>query len=161
MTLENKLLQSLAETRPQADRHELTVSEGAWTAHLTFERRDELSGRLWEIALHRNAAADGYVQAWADRVAGRVAGLMESLQVVEVDAKKHAALLRSGTPTAKGEDLFYYELQLRGGAHAVMHRYQAGQQPGKKRTQIPFALTHETLAKLVADVTAENPQSHR
>src|SRR5688572_3054927 len=155
MTLENTLLQKLADTRPQADRHELTVSEGAWTAHLTFERRDELSGRLWEVALHRNAVAAEDVQAWADLVAARVAGLLESLTVVEVDARKQAALLRSGTPTAKGEDVFYYELQLRGGAHAVMHRYQAAQQPGKKRTQIAFALTHETLAKLAGDVTAE------
>ena len=155
MTLENTLLQKLAEAKPQADRHELTVSASAWTAHLTFERRDELSGRLWEVALHRNAAIDDDVQVWANRVAARVAGLMESLTVVEVDARKQAALLRSGTPTAKGDDVFYYELQLRGGAHAVMHRYQAAQQPGKKRTQIPFALTHETLAKLAADVTAE------
>ena len=154
MSLENKLLQSLAETRPQAEKHELTVSQGAWTAHLTFERRDELSGRLWEVALHRNAVADDDIQVWADRVVARVAGLMESLTVIEVDARKQAALLRSGTPTSKGEDLFYYELQLRGGAHAVMHRYQ-GAQHGKKRTQIPFALTHETLAKLAADVTAE------
>lgn len=155
MTLENTILQKLADTKPQADRHELTVSAGAWTAHLTFERRDELSGRLWEIALHRNAVMDDDVQIWAARVAARVAGLMESLTVVEVDVRNQAAMLRSGTPAAKGEDLFYYELQLRGGAHAVMHRYQAAQQPGKKRTQIPFALTHETLAKLAADVTAE------
>ena len=155
MTLENTLLQKLAEAKPQGDRHELTVSEGAWTAHLTFDRRDELSGRLWEIALHRNAVIDDDAQVWADRVAARVAGLMESLTVVEVDGRMQAALLRSGTPTAKGDDLYYYELQLRGGAHAVMHRYQAAQHPGKKRTQIAFALTHETLAKLAADVTAE------
>ncbi len=155
MTLENMLLQSLAETKPRGDRHELTVSAGAWTAHLTFERRDELSGRLWEVAFHRKAAMDSFAQAWADRVATRVAGLLESLAVVEVDARNHAALLRSGTPAAKGDDLFYYELQLRGGVHAVMHRYQAARQPGKKRTQVPFALTHETLAKLAADVTAE------
>ena len=155
MTLENKLLQKLAEAKPAGERHELTISHDAWTAHLTYDRRDELSGRLWEVALHRNAAADGDVQAWGERITKHVAGLMESLCVVEVDAKKQEALLRSTTPTAKGDDLFYYELRLRGTANALMHRYQASQQPGKKRAQIAFALTHESLAKLAADITAE------
>ncbi len=155
MNLENTVLQKLAETKPVGERHELTISDGAWTAHLTYDRRDELSGRLWEVALHRNSTADGDVQAWADRVAKRVAGLMESLKVVEVDAVKQQALLRSATPTAKGDDLFYYEILLRGTANATMRRFQCSQQVGKKREQIAFALTHETLAKLVADVTAE------
>ena len=72
MSLENKLLQKLAEAKPAGERHELTISEGAWTAHLTYDRRDELSGRLWEIALHRNAVADGDVQTWAERITKRV-----------------------------------------------------------------------------------------
>lgn len=155
MSLENKLLQKLAETHPVVGRHEFTVSEGAWTAHLTFDRRDELSGRIWEVALHRNAAAGGDVQAWADRIAERVGGLMEPLKVVEVDGVKQEALLRSAAPTVKGDDLFFYEVHLRGTANATFRRYQGSQQPGKKRTQIAFALTNEMLAKLVADVTAE------
>src|SRR5438477_6056364 len=98
MTLENKLLKRLAEAPPAGERHELTVSEGAWTAHLTFDRRDELSGRLWEVALHRQGAGGGDIQAWADRIARRVTGLLESLKVVEVDGLKQEALLRSATP---------------------------------------------------------------
>src|SRR5262245_15516005 len=156
MTLENKLLQKLAEASPVGERHELTVSNGAWTAHVIYERRDELSGRLWEVALHRNGAAEGNVQDWAERVAKRVVGLLEPLKIVEVDAAKQQALLRSAAPTAKGEDLFFYEVVLRGTAHAVIQRFQGSQQPGKRREQIAFALTHESLAKLVADVTAEN-----
>jgi hypothetical protein len=155
MTLENKLLQKLAETTSAGERHEITISQGAWTAHLIYDRRDELSGRLWEVALHRNGATDGSVQDWAERLAKRVVGLLEPLKVVEVDAVKRQALLRSATPTAKGEDLFFYEIRLRGTANAVIHRFQGSQQPGKRREQIAFALTHESLAKLVADVTAE------
>lgn len=155
MTLENKLLQKLAEAKPAGERHELTISEGAWTAHLTYDRRDELSGRLWEIALHRNAAHDSDVQTWALHISQRVAGLMEPLRVVEVDVKKQEALLRSTAPTVKDGDLFYYELHLRGAANAIMHRYQASQEPGKKRAQIAFALTHESLAKLAGDITTE------
>ena len=155
MTLENKLLQKLAETKSVGERHELTISAGAWTAHLTYDRRDELSGRLWEVALHRNRAACGDLQGWADRVAKRVAGLMEPLKVVEVDAIKQQALLRSAPPTVKGEDLFYYEILLRGTANATVRRFQGSQQVSKKREQTAFALTHESLAKLVTDVAAE------
>jgi hypothetical protein len=155
MTLENKLLQKLAETKPLGERHELTVSEGEWTAHLTYDRRDELSGRLWEVALHRRAAGTRDVQAWAERVVKQVSGLMEPLKVVEVDVVKQEALLRSATPSAKDESAFYYEVHLRGNAQATIRRFQAAQQTGKKRQQVAFALTHETLGKLVTDVTSE------
>ena len=154
MTLENKLLQKLAETKPAGERHELTVSEGDWTAHLTYDRRDELSGRLWETALHRRAGGADDVEAWAERVARRVTGLMEALKVVEVDAVKQEALLRSATPSAKGEQSFYYELHLRGTTQATFRRFQSAQQGGKKRAQVAYALTHETLGKLVTDLTA-------
>ena len=155
MTLENKLLQKLAETQPVGERHELTITDGVWSAHLNFERRDELSGRLWEVRLVRQTAATGDLSSWANRVAARVAGLMESLKVVEVDDVQQQALLRSVAPTVKDQDLFFFEVQLRGTTQATIHRYQGSQQPGKRREQIAFALTHETLAKLVADVTSE------
>jgi hypothetical protein len=155
MTLENTLLQKLAETPPVGERHELTVSQGDWTAHLTYDRRDELSGRLWEAALHRRAPGAGDVETWAERIAGRVSGLLEPLKVVEVDAVKQEALLRSATPSAKGEHSFYYELRLRGRSHATFQRFQAAQLGGKKRVQVAYALTHETLGKLVTDLTSE------
>jgi hypothetical protein len=155
MTLENKLLKKLAEAPPAGERHELIVSEGAWTAHLDFERRDELSGRLREIAVRRQGAGAGDVQVWADRIAGRVTGLLEPLKVVEVDAPKQEALLRSATPSEKNEEVYFYELRLRGTSQAILQRYQHRQAAGKKRSQVPFALTHETLAKFVGDVTAE------
>lgn len=155
MTLENKVLQKLAEAAPKGDRHELTVSAGAWTAHLIYDRRDELSGRLWEVALHRKGATDEAVQDRADRIAKRATGLLEALKVVEVDAVKQQALLRSATPTVKGDDLFFYEILLRGAANATIRRFHGSQQIGKKREQTAFALTHESLAKLVADVAAQ------
>lgn len=155
MSLESTLLRKLAETKPNADRQELTVSEGAWTAHLTLERRDELSGRLWEAAVHRRGAGTDTVATWAERIAGRVVGLLEPLKVVEVDAVKQEALLRSKAPTARGDDVFYYEIHLRGLTSAVLRRYQASLQVGTKRAQIAFALTNESLAKLVGDLVAE------
>ncbi len=155
MTLENKLLKKLAEAPPTGERHELIVSEGAWTAHLDFERRDEMSGRLREVCLRRQSAGTGNVQAWADRIAGRVTGLLEPLKVIEVDVPKDEALLRSTNPTEKNDEVFYYEVRLRGTSQATLQRYQHRQQSGKKRLQVPFALTHETLAKFAADVTAE------
>ena len=54
------------------------------------------------------------LRAWADRIAGRARGLLEPLKVIEVDAERDEAILRSDTPAAQGEDRFYYEVHLKG-----------------------------------------------
>jgi len=153
MTLENIVLRKLAETTPSSERHHVLVTEGPWTVTVTADRRDDLSSRVWVVDLERRAPMTGNVVAWADRVAKKVSGLMESLKVVEVDAAKHEALLRSSQPTQKGEDLFYYEVRLRGTARASVRRFQGAH--GKGREQIAFAATNEAIAKLVADIAAE------
>jgi hypothetical protein len=153
MTLENIVLRKLAETKPSSERHNVLVTDGPWTVTVTADRRDDLSSRVWQLELERREAMPGGVVAWADRIAKNVSGLMETLKVVEVDAPKQEAILRSARPAQKGEDLFYYEVHLRA-ARASLRRYQAAQ-GGKARQPIAFAVTNETIAKLVADVTAE------
>jgi hypothetical protein len=153
MTLENIVLRKLAETKPSSERHHVLVTEGPWTVTVTADRRDDLSSRVWQIEIERREPMRGNVVAWADRVAKSVGGLMESLKVVEVDAVKQEALLRSAKATQKADDLFYYEVLLRGTSRAAIRRYQAGH--GKGREQIAFAATNEAIAKLVADVATE------
>jgi hypothetical protein len=48
----------------------------------------------------------------------------------------------------------YYELLLRGEHAAMLRRYQAPRTGPGKRAAVPFALTHESIAKLAADLTA-------
>ena len=159
MTLEKMLQQKLSEWRPTGTgRHTLTIpDEGAgWTAHLTTERNDTLGCQVWELTLRRTTAAApaADLQSWANRAAQRVTGLMEKLAVIEVDAARHEAQLRSEKPTTRGDLHSYYEVLLKGDREAQVRRFQANQQPGSHREQTAFVLTHETLGQLAADLTA-------
>jgi hypothetical protein len=159
MTLDDTLLQKLAEWRPSGEgRQTLNLPDqgSGWRIALTADRCDELGCLLWELQLTRTGpAADGAtLRAWADRVAGCVTGLLEPLQVVEVDETRAEALVRSNEPRRRGESLAYYEIVLRGTREALVRRYQATALVGK-REQVSFALTHEVLAQFAADLTAE------
>jgi hypothetical protein len=128
-----------------------------WAVALTVDRHDELGSLVWELTLHRTAAlgtSDKGLGDWAHGAAGRVTGLLEPLKVVEVDVERNEAILRSNEPAHRGEKLFYYEVLLRGTNLASVRRYQAVQQGNGKREQVTFALTNETLAKLLADLAA-------
>jgi hypothetical protein len=161
MTLNETLLAKLAEWRPGAGRKTLNVpDEGAgWAVSLTADRADELGCLTWELTLRRGAPLPGgdaqALRAWADRAAGRARGLLETLKVVEVDGERDEALLRSDTPSSKGEDRFYYEVRLKGAGVADVRRYRGSLAATGKREQIAFALTHEALARLAADLSAE------
>jgi len=156
MTLDDTLLQKLAEWRPAGGRQTLNLpDEGSgWRVALTADRCDDLGCRVWELELARTAPApEGLtLRSWAERVATRVTGLLETLQVVEVDDERGEALVRSNEPRRRGETVSYYEVLLRGTSVAFARRYQATGQ-GSRREQIAFALTHEVLAKLAADLT--------
>jgi hypothetical protein len=82
-----------------------------------------------------------------------VTGLLEPLRLIESDAESDTALLRSAAPQRRGDDLFYYEVELKS-ASAGVRRYQSSA-TGAARQQVAFPLTHEALAKLTGDLTAE------
>lgn len=155
MTLDAVLLEKLAEWKPEAGRQTLALpgEGGGWGVSLTADRTDPLGCLVWELAVN-TSGPDGDLRAWADRIAGRVTGLLETLKVVEVDAGRNEAILRSDEPRARGDDRHYYEVLLQGTHAATVRRYR-GQRTGGKREQVAFALTHEAIAKLVADLTAE------
>jgi hypothetical protein len=158
MTLGETLLQRLADWRPQGRQTLTAAPEGAgWTVAVTADRSDEVGCLLWELTLRRTTppTACWSVQAWAERAASRVTGLLEPLKVYEVDSLRDEALLRSDGPAQRGEALFYYELLLRGSGEAVLRRYQAAHNGQARREQATFALTHEALAKLATDLTAD------
>ncbi len=156
MTLTEKLLQKLSEWKPQGTgRHALTVAapETGWTAQLTADRADTLSGLVWELALTRTGPApDGLtLKAWAEAAAKRATGLLEPLKLLEADDARNEAVLRSEAPAKKGERVAYYEVRLFGTDRATVQRFAADRtQSG--REQIGFALTHEVLAKLAGDI---------
>ena len=124
-----------------------------WAVTLTIDRHDELSSAVWELQLRRVAPAPDEVTlaAWAQGIAGRVTGLLESLAILEIDTERNEALLRSTEPTRRKADRFYYEVLLQGTNLATVRRYQASPNGGR-REQVAFVLTHETLAKFIKDL---------
>ena len=152
MTLENTLVEKLSEWQPQPGRQELHVAEGGWSVTVAADRSDALGCLLWDVTLRSQGGTDIDVSKWAATAAERVSGLMEALKVVEIDTARKEAQLRSESPRERGEQRLYYELLLRS-REAVLRRYQT-KVHSSHRDQIAFALTHEAVAKLVADLAA-------
>jgi hypothetical protein len=93
------------------------------------------------------------VQTWAANVAQRVRGLAQALKVVEVDALRKQAQLRSDSPQERNGKRHYHELLLSGVGHAVLRRFEATN-GAAGREQVGFAVTHETMAKIAGDLAA-------
>jgi hypothetical protein len=161
MTLDAVLLAKLAERPPGGGRHTISGSdeESGWAGTIEFDHIDQVGCLTWEVRVQRKApdfpAKEADLRNWAERVACRTTGLLETLKVLEVDANRFEALLRSEAPACRGEDRFYYEVHLKGICGATLRRYRAGINGKSQREQVAFALTHETLAKLVTDLTAD------
>lgn len=157
MTLAEKLHPKLSEWRPAGlGRHSLAeaFADEGWSVQLTADKTDALAVLVWELTLARTgeAPAGRALKEWAERTAARVVGLLEPLKVLEVDAARGEALLRSSAPAKKGEQVAYYEVKLFGNGRAEVRRFTADRTTSG-RTQVAFALTHEVLAKLVDDIT--------
>jgi hypothetical protein len=154
MTLEEALLQKLAEWRFDDGRQTLAIphAESGTTAAVQAECSDRVGCQVWEVNLTRTEAAtpSADLRTRAQRIADRATGLREPLRLIEADGHD-AALLRSAAPQKRGDDVFYYEVELRTGGAGV-RRYQASTTGGTRR-QIAFPLTHEALAKLAGDLT--------
>ena len=158
MTLDETLLPKLAEWRPAGpgpNHFSSSLAQPGWTLTLTAASAESLGCLVSELSVRhaeeRPADAAALTQ-WAVRCAQRVTGLLEPLKVVEVDATRGEAVLRSDKPAVRGEHLFYYELLLQGTQTAMLRRYRAAKGNGRRET-VSFALTHEAIAKLVADLT--------
>ncbi|MBA4187705.1 MAG: hypothetical protein C0467_06760 [Planctomycetaceae bacterium] len=156
MTLPETLLPRLSEWRPAgAGRHSWAESfpDAGWTVQIAADKTDSLSCLVWEMTLNRTAdvPAGLTLSTWAAGIASRVAGLMEQLKVHEVDQHRGEAILRSVAPAKKGDALAYYEVRLPNLNTAVVRRFTASKVESG-RDQVPFALTHETIAKIVGDI---------
>ncbi len=128
-----------------------------WTLNLENVQADSLSCRAQSLTLRSNRYEDNLsnaqVKVWANSIAQKVTGLLEPLRVLEVDETVATALLRSDKPSAKSDEVMYYEVILKAERTATLQRYRGYTQATKPRVQIPFTVTHEVLAKFVEDVT--------
>ena len=98
---------------------------------------------MWELTLTRpEGALSTDLKTRAERTAARVTGLLEPLRLIEVDAGRDAALLRSTAPQKRGDDLYYYEVELKtgGGAASAATRarppaWRGSRSPSRSRTR--------------------------
>jgi hypothetical protein len=158
MTLNATVQQKLADWRPPGEgRHTLPITDegSGWSVAITADRQDSIGCLLWEVTLRARAARpDLSLRTWAQETAKRVRGLLEPLKVIEIDDQRNEALLRSDEPASKGDRLAYYELLLQGTTGASLRRYEGFRDPGQRREQVPFIVTHEALARIVADIAS-------
>ena len=161
MILAETLLQKLGDWRPAGEGRPSTsiaLPEHGWTVNVSAERVDTLSASLNAIEAVRDSALPTDVatlEAHARKAARRVTGLLEPLRLVEIDRPREVVLLRSDAPPTKGDNVLYYEVQYQGRNRVTVQRYQAAKKSPAGRTQVPFVLTHEVLAKLVDDLVRE------
>jgi hypothetical protein len=156
MTVDEILLQKLVKWRPESSRPVLEVADpdNGWTVRLTAECVEQVGSRLNELVLLRLTPLTAVdLSARAQVIANQVTGLLEPLRLIEVDNNSKTALLRSQTPNQRGDNLFYYEVQLQADGGCTLRRFQAARQAGVRRQQVAFTLTHEALAKIVTDLT--------
>jgi hypothetical protein len=151
MTLDEALLKSLESWKPKPGRDTLAFDEPAASVHLTVDHLETLSCQVWELRVRRSKADD--LTHWAKRIAHHATGLLEKLHLLEIDAHRGQAILRSTKPAQKSENLFYYEVMLDRSGSACLRRYQGSYQSGKRK-QVGFVLTREAIAKLAADLAA-------
>jgi hypothetical protein len=155
MTFANTLLRRLAEWHPkQRETLQLTDETTGWTVALTADRCDSLSCQLLEVTLRRQDTPEGTeLQSWAGQCAANLRGLPDALAVVEVDALRREALLRSEKPFARDDAVLYFEAHLYGTSAVSVGRFRAQTQTSAKREQVPYVLSHEMLATLVESLT--------
>ena len=157
MSLDVLLLEKLAKWRPDSARETLDVADAAsgWSAVVTADCVDVVGVCLWELTVRRPAGAPAVnLKERAEQTCRRVTGLLEPLTLVEVDAVRNQAQLRSEQPGQLGDDRFYYEVLLEGDGSSTVRRYQAPGADAPRRQQVSFTLTHEVLGKLVRDLSA-------
>src|SRR5689334_8132926 len=126
MTLAETLSSKLAEWRPAPGHAKVSEADTAtgWSATLTVDKADALSCPLSELAVAR-ATGRYETKPWAESLTRRVTGLMEPLRIVEIDAVRDEAILRSDAPTVRGDRRAHYELRLRRGNSATLTRFTA------------------------------------
>lgn len=150
MTLAKKLRQNLTDPA-QGSAGTVSASDGPWTASANTPHRDKVGAEIDEITVERSAPGPGSVKSWADSYAGGNTGLLEPLKVQEVDSGLDQAVIRSSPPAKHDGNTDYYEVKMHGTQKASVKRYRAGEKG--QRESIPFALTHDSIGKVVDGLT--------
>jgi hypothetical protein len=150
MTLSKELRQNLLDPTQGAN-GAVTAAAGPWQATAATPHRDKIGAEITELTVERATPGPGSVKSWADAFAGSNTGLLEPLKVQEVDAGRDEAIIRSSPPAKQDGGVDYYEVKMHGTQKASVKRYRGGE--AGVRQSIPFALTHDSIGKVVDGLT--------
>lgn len=154
MSHTNSLLKTLSELKASGtfpQRLLLRDLAVAATIEMDVHQLDSLSIQLSMLRVSPEQATKSALKDKAADLSQRVTGLMEKLKVVEIDDSRGEALLRSDSPVANDDQRLYYELLAQRQGSTTLYRYQ-GSMLRSHRKEVPFVLTREALAKLIADL---------
>ncbi|MFQ3649130.1 MAG: hypothetical protein SNJ75_02265 [Gemmataceae bacterium] len=154
MTLDVLLLQRVANWRPDSTRSPLVVDHDAsgWRVQLSLRDANPIGVQALAIEFQRlrPLLSAPPLDEQARRLAQQVTGLLEPLQLIEMDASNQVAQLRSNKPADDANGVRYYEMLRHADGTTRLQRYQAN---GNRREAVEFTLTLDALGKLTRDVT--------
>lgn len=158
MSLGKRLVQSAqkeaALKRPlplQASAEETLTSGATITARATFADTDKYTKMTGEITVSSDAPSNGRtsgVQERAERFASSATYLSEALTYVETDAGG-TATVRSTPETMTGRRSPYFEARV-SQSQVSLRRFQPNE-TGPGRSEVPFPLADDSLARVVED----------
>src|SRR5262249_51604514 len=134
----------------------VTVDDGPQrvTLHLTALDTVGLAFSSLEFAISgRSEWSSEALNAWGNRLAGRITYLMEPLKVLEVDSGRCEAQIRSQSPTPRETERGYYEMRLSRQGVLRMQRFTYDGVTQKRR-ESPCQITREVLERLADDIAA-------
>lgn len=109
----------------------------------------ELEGITFQIPHLSNCPQEGLVDL-SEKICAQLNYLLEPISPIEFDAERSVSQNRSNPPAYDEQQTRqYYELLVRPGVIALA-RYE--KHVGNAREQVSMMLTHEVLARLLADV---------
>lgn len=154
MSRTNTLLDTIRELKASGafpQRLLLRDSALAATVEMEVHQLDRLSIEMSMLRVTPELGMEASLRDRAQALARKVTGLMEKLSAIEIDETRGEAMLRSDTPMAQEHDRLFYELILNRQGVTTLHRY-LGSIVKSGRREVPFTLTREALAKLIADL---------
>jgi hypothetical protein len=93
------------------------------------------------------------LNAWGERLAGRVTYLLEPLKVLEIDARGGEVQIRSKSPSVRADQRGFYEVRLYKQGMLRMERYVVDDAT-RQRRRTPCQFTREVLERLADDIAA-------
>lgn len=129
----------------------VTVSAHGRSANAILLQWSPLAVSVQEVCV-RGGAASGDLAQRADELAARLTYLAEPIRLLEIDRSAREAQLRSAPPKQIEQGVEYFEVRFSHAGAISFRRYR--HLGGESRTEIPAAMTFETLIRVVDDLAA-------